>query len=233
MNQSPTTRTPVRCITFDLDDTLWACQPVILRAEKRFYQWLQAHYPRITEQFDPDSLIQNRIGFMRARPEQMHNLTMLRKRWLAALAASADYGEELIEPGFRVFWEARNEVELFDHVETTLETLGQRYTIGAISNGNADVNRIGIGHLFDFTLNSEQVGKAKPHRDIFHRAAQRAGVPIAQMLHVGDDPQSDVLGALRAGAQAAWVTQAPQDWDHAEQPDLIISRIDELLQALR
>ena len=31
----------IRCIAFDLDDTLWACKPVIEHAEQRFYAWLQ------------------------------------------------------------------------------------------------------------------------------------------------------------------------------------------------
>ncbi|HGG60461.1 MAG TPA: HAD family hydrolase [Gammaproteobacteria bacterium] len=222
----------IRCITFDLDDTLWDCHPIIWRAERRFYAWLQARYPRITDEFDPDALVRHRIRFMRARPELMHNLTALRKLWLRELARRGEYGEELVEPGFRVFWEARNEVELYEHVEATLEALGERYTIGAISNGNADVNFIGIGHLFDFTVNSEEAGRAKPHPAIFHLAAEKAGIDASRMLHVGDDPQTDVLGALGAGARAAWVTSEPESWTHEKKPDLVVAHVGELLHWL-
>ncbi len=222
----------IRCITFDLDDTLWDCHPVIRRAEQRFHAWLQDHYPRIAEAYDQEALIQHRIRFMRGRPELMHNLTALRKLWLRELARQAEYGEELVEPGFRVFWEARNDVELYDHVESTLAALGERYTIGAISNGNADVHFIGIGHLFDFTVNSEEAGAAKPDPGIFHLAASKAGTPIRQMLHVGDDPNTDVLGALDAGAKAAWVTREPESWAHEKKPDMVVSHVSELLHRL-
>jgi phosphoglycolate phosphatase-like HAD superfamily hydrolase len=38
----------VRAIAFDLDNTLWAVEPVLLRAEARVYAWLEQHCPRIT-----------------------------------------------------------------------------------------------------------------------------------------------------------------------------------------
>ena len=169
---------------------------------------------------------------MRDKTDLMHNLTQLRKLWLAELAVLADYDSALIEPGFRVFWEARNDVELFDHVEDTLESLRQHYTIGAISNGNADVNFIGIGHLFDFAVNSEQAGKAKPDKKIFNLAADTAGVSVVQILHVGDDKNTDVLGALHAGAKAAWVTENPSEWEHHLEPHFIISHVSELVSLL-
>ncbi len=223
----------LRCITFDLDDTLWECAPVIYQAEQQFYQWLTEHYPRISEGFSPKALIEHRQNFMRDKPDLMYNLTHLRKLWLAELAKLAQYDSDLIEPGFRVFWEARNKVELFDQVENTLERLREHYTIGAISNGNADVNFIGIGHLFDFTVNSEQAGKAKPDKKIFDLAAETAGVAVEQILHVGDDKNTDVLGALNAGAKAAWVTEKPSEWEHDLEPHFIVSHVSELVLLLR
>ncbi len=222
----------VACITFDLDDTLWAMRPTITRAERRFYDWLHEHYAHITAGMSAADLLQHRIAFARANPQLGHDLTRLRKAWLAALAAETGTQSFRIDEGFAVYWEARNEVELFDHVESTLETLSSRYTVGAITNGNASVERIGIGHLFDFVVTSAQTGAGKPDARIFEAAAARAGVGLERVLHVGDDAVRDVAGALDAGALAAWVTDRPELWQHPRAPHLVIAHVRELLDHL-
>ena len=199
----------VRAISLDLDDTLWACRPVIERAERTFYDWLRAEYPAVAAAWTPDALLEHRKRFMRARPELHHDLTALRKAWLAELHPGDTH---FVETGFRVYWEARNAVRLYDGVEDTLRALRRRYRLGAMTNGNADVHHIGIGHLFDFVVTAAEVGAAKPAPDMFRAAAARAGVTLPELLHVGDDWERDVLGALRAGARAVWVsTQSEPD----------------------
>jgi len=39
-----------------------------------------------------------------------------------------------------------------------------------------------------------------------------AGVEAAQVLHIGDDPHLDVVGAARAGMQAAWLNRDAKPW---------------------
>jgi putative hydrolase of the HAD superfamily len=225
-------RTRIRCITFDLDDTLWECAPVIHRAEDRFYTWLKRNFPKVVERFSYRELMENRIKFMRAHPSEMHNLTRLRKKWLRDVAILCGDDESLVEPGFDIFWQARNEVELFDDVESTLEKLGEQYLIGAITNGNADVHRIGIGHLFDFVVTSEEVGASKPDNKMFEAAAAKAGMELGHILHVGDDSQRDVIGAIQAGALAAWVKCKQADWCEEQKPQLTVTHVRELLDHL-
>lgn len=221
---------PITCITFDLDDTLWHCAPVIQQAEGRFYHWLTSHYPEVTARFTPDDLLQQRIQFAAQHPQLRHNLTRLRKAWLTELASNCRCDRELVETGFSVYWHARNDVTLFDDVRKVLAELRQQYVVGVITNGNANVELIGIDHLFDFVVTSEMVGVAKPDKQIFSAAAELAGVPLSGLLHVGDDPEGDVLGAMQAGAHAAWVTPGPETWRHALRPDLTIGHIRELLR---
>lgn len=223
----------IRCITFDLDDTLWECHPVIEQAEQRFYQWLVSSYPKITEKYSEAELIADRMAFMRSRPEsQHHNLTKLRKSWMKHLANNAGYDYSLVEPGFEVFWLARNEVTFYEGALDILEKLSNNYTLGVISNGNADVNHIGVGHLFDFSLSSEAAGVAKPHQDIFHQAVKMSECEIHEMVYVGDDPKRDILGAQQAGMHAIWYNPSLKPWpggktptaviqDHAELEDII------------
>ncbi len=39
-----------------------------------------------------------------------------------------------------------------------------------------------------------------------------AGVEAAQVLHIGDDPLADVIGATRAGMQAVWLNRDGREW---------------------
>ena len=220
----------IRCVAFDLDDTLWACKPVIMQAEQRFYDWLAAHYPRITENHSPAELIQNREAFMREYPELHYNLTRLRKNWLTALATDHDYSTALVEPGFQVFWLARNEVTLFDGAVEILQSLAERFITGVISNGNASVEHIGIGHLFNFAHSAAEAGVAKPHPDIFYQALAKVGIKPHEAVYVGDDPVRDVKGAADAGLQTIWYNPAGADWleETGAQPDATITQLAEL-----
>lgn len=223
-------RESIRCITFDLDDTLWECMPVIHRAEERFYHWLQQNHPEIPARYDYHSMIQSRIAFMQANQHHAFDLTRLRKAWLAQLADECGAEKEaVVDEGFHVFWEARNQVELFEGVRETLLQLKDHFLLGSITNGNADIERVGLGDCFDFSVTSAEAGVSKPEKAIFELAAEKSGVNLDQVLHVGDDSDRDVIGALQAGAMAAWITgEAAPQWCYHEPPQLVLSHVGEL-----
>ena len=218
----------IRCIAFDLDDTLWECHPVIERAEHRFYEWLKTVYPKICQKYSEAALIEHRMIFMRSRPDMRHDLTLLRKNWMKSLADEVDYAHDFIEEGFEVFWLARNEVNFFEGTLELLEGLSSRYSLGVISNGNADVHHIGVGHLFDFTLSSEKAGVSKPTPDIFHQAVKLSNFDIDETIYVGDDPKRDVLGAQQAGMKAVWFNPKMQPWPGGQAPFAVIRHLSEL-----
>lgn len=218
----------IRCVAFDLDDTLWACKPVIQRAEQRFYDWSAQYYPRIAETFSADELIKDRIDFMRERPELHYNLTRLRKEWVASLALTHGYSRDMVEAGFEVFWLARNEVAFFDGALEVLERLSKRFITGVISNGNASVRHIGVGHLFDFVHSAEAAGVAKPDPGIFDQALDMAGVSAREAVYVGDDPVRDMQGAANAGWRTIWFNPGQDAWTGEQPPDAVITDLAEL-----
>lgn len=219
----------IRCIAFDLDDTLWACKPVIVHAEQRFYAWLHTHYPRITTAYTHEELVKKRMNYMQQYPELHYNLTRLRKEWLATLAIEHAYpAEHLVEQGFEVFWLARNEVTFFEGALTVLEALSARFLLGVISNGNASVHHIGVGHLFQFVHSAAQAGVAKPHPAIFQQALAQVGILPHQAVYVGDDPLRDIQGAAGAGWRTVWFNPDHQAWVGGQKPDAIIDNLAQL-----
>ena len=227
------TTTPVKCVTLDLDDTLWDCPPVIIAAEKAFYDWLGVRYPKIATHYELMDLVTHRREFLeQLNHSKPYDLTFLRKCWLSNLGEQWGYGDALVEEGFEIFIAARNRVELYAGVPQVLESLYANYQLGALTNGNADVYRIGIGHWFHFVVTAAEAGALKPALAIFEAALERAGVDAAQAVHVGDDPVRDVLGAAQIGMRTIWVNAEDAVWPGGKEPDAVVRSVRELADVL-
>ena len=219
----------IRTITLDLDDTLWDLHPVIRRAEETLYAWLGEHYPRITEQFEPDDLRQVRARVFTEHADRAHDLTFLRHTVLMEVATAAGYREFLVDEAFAVFDEVRNDVEIFPEAVPALLALKERFTLIALTNGNADLEKIGISDLFDGHVNAAMAGAAKPARPIFDAAVEAGGAGAERTLHVGDHPFYDVHGAREAGLRTVWVNRSGDEWpDEYAPPDVEVQHVGEL-----
>lgn len=222
----------IRCVTFDLDDTLWDTGPVLVEAERRFYSWLGEHCPAVTAANTPDDLVRDRREFMGRHPDQLHDLSTLRRRWLGQLFERHAVCGVDADAAFLVFWRHRNDVTLFDGALDMLAHTAQRYSTGVITNGNACVHTIGIGHLFDFVVSSERAGVAKPERAIFEMALADAGIGADEVAHVGDDPEKDVRGAAALGMRTVWYNPRRAQWPGGTRPDVDLAHLGELGSAL-
>lgn len=97
-------------------------------------------------------------------------------------------------------------------VVETLRTLQGRVNMGIITNGFSDIQHArlqhsGLADCFEFMLVSEELGVNKPDPRIFQAAlARMEGVQAADVLMVGDNPQTDVAGAVAVGMDSCWFT---------------------------
>ncbi len=219
----------IRTITLDLDDTLWAIHPVIRRAEERLYAWIGENYPRITEQFEPADIWEMRSEVIAEYSERAHDLTFLRRTVLSRIGQVAGYDDSYVDDAFAVFDEARNDVTLFPEARPALVSLRERFVLIAVTNGNANLEKIGIRDLFDGVVSAAMAGAAKPDRPIFDMAVALGGASAEQTLHVGDHPLYDVHGARDAGLRAVWVNRNGDEWpDDYHLPDAEVQNVGEL-----
>src|SRR5215510_4347729 len=70
------------------------------------------------------------------------------------------------------------------------------------------IEELGWGGIFGAVADSGKLGFEKPGREIFAWTAERLGVPIERVVHVGDSLEADVRGALAAGMGAVWFRTA-------------------------
>jgi putative hydrolase of the HAD superfamily len=69
------------------------------------------------------------------------------------------------------------------------------------------LERQGLLERLDAVVLSSEVGKRKPHPEIFHRALADVGAAAHEAMFVGDRLGADVAGAARVGirtVQAMW-----------------------------
>lgn len=226
--------TLVKAITLDLDDTLWPVWPAIERAEKALESWLSQHAPMAAALFaNPKARHDLREQVSCARPELKYNLSAIRREAIRLALYRSGEDPSLADPAFEVFFDERNRVTLFDDVIPGLEFLASRFPLVAVSNGNADLQRIGLGRFFHASISAQQFGVGKPDPKIFHAAANFVGVVCADVLHVGDDCALDVLGALNCGMQTVWVNRADHVWPHAAVPHETVATLTELCDYFR
>lgn len=155
---------------------------------------------------------------------------------IRAEAADPTYAEKIAQ----LLWDAQPTHNLWRKpiagmFELCAELTEKRVPIGIISNSEGHlaelVEELGYRALFAAIIDSGKVGVDKPNPRIFELAAEALGVPLTEIVHVGDAWEADVLGARAAGARAIWY--APTD-DRALPDGVVACRnASELRQALR
>ena len=221
----------IKCITFDLDDTLWAIEPVILEAEQRFHGWLKKNYPIVADNFDILSLRQLMKKTASDNPDIKHNLTEVRIKGYTYIKDLYKLPDDMPLKSFKYFMKYRNKVKLYDGAENMLVELKKRYMIGTITNGNASLEKIGIKKFFDFEVKAADVGFMKPSSKIFEAALKKASCKPSEMVHIGDSYDKDIIGAKSVNMNYIWLNHKNTEYFDVEKSNIIrsISEIPKLL----
>lgn len=216
---------PIELVTFDLYDTLVELHP------KR-WERLQRALDRLGVASDLDALragdliaedyftIENGAVPIRDRPAGARERVRLEYMnvWLEAAGVPHD---ELLVREARQYYLAENETpavldgpfggyRVFPDVmsaTTRLHEAGVKTAI--ISNADDDVTELCFHFDFaqgmDLIVTSALIGYEKPDIRTFQAAFEPLAVDPAFALHIGDQPKSDVAGAIGAGMRAALI----------------------------
>ncbi len=225
----------IKVIAFDLDDTLWAVDPVIIRAEQKLNAWLKAEVPALA--YDMREMRDFRHEVLAQHPDIGHRLTEFRLRLieLAMLKSemASDHAADASREAMEVFLAARNEVEFFEGALDAIANISASYQLGALTNGNADIHRLGLSDHFSFAFSAEEVGAPKPAPDLFHAALSHTGAQPDEMVYVGDDPVKDVDAANKVGLHTIWVKNEARPGPGETTPDRVVTDLSQLPDVIR
>ncbi len=227
----------VRAICFDLDNTLWEIEPVLLRAERILADWLRTRYPRVTERFTAAEMLRAREALSLAQPHRAHDFTYLRREVMARLAAEAGYDTQtarsLADEAFAIWHAARNQCTPYEDVVPALEILNSRFRLATLSNGNADLGCIGLAHHFEVRLHAAELGFAKPDPRAYSALADALTLQPSEILFVGDEPHADVIGPRSVGLRTVWVNRRSAAWPEGlDTADASVADLSELVSLL-
>lgn len=224
MTDSPPS-TPIRLVTFDLYDTLIELQPT--RWDRLGGVLSSLAIPHDTYRLMTGDLIAedywtetNTERPNRDRPieEQRKIRTEYLRRWLAACDVVVD-DDVLAEVYARYRAEYETQVRqavpgivegyrVFEEVIAVMRRLaGAGIQRAVISNADEDVTefckRLAFADEMDLIVTSATEGWEKPDVRVYQVTLERLGVRPEEAIHVGDQPRSDVVGALNTGMRAA------------------------------
>ncbi|AFP84545.1 5-amino-6-(5-phospho-D-ribitylamino)uracil phosphatase YigB [secondary endosymbiont of Ctenarytaina eucalypti] len=222
----------LRALSFDLDDTLYDNRPVISRTEFECVRFLQHYHPALSGlgQYDYERL---RCELRQREPEIYHDVSYWRWRSIELAMRKAGLSESEARIGansaMEVIMHWRSQINVPVETHSTLEKLSTRWPLVVITNGNASPEACGLMGYFRYIFRAGPDGRAKPYQDMYQLAAIKLNVPPCNILHVGDDLEADVTGAIRCGMQACWINDRSCNFASAADarllPHLEISRL--------
>lgn len=90
----------------------------------------------------------------------------------------------------------------------------------------------GTRTYFDTIILSEDAGANKPHPAFFDYAIRITGAQPDSTLMIGDNPHTDITGALRYGLDAMYFERKPAETDFPRPADFVIHRLEEIMNIL-
>lgn len=198
---------PINAMTFDLDDTLYENTSVILKANALLLQFMHNKFPEtlilpdnywrgLQKKLLIDSpILKNDMGKLRLEALQLGFKNLGYKQPQAQQAA---------QQCFEYFYIQRSDFSVSQNVHSVLSKLSNKLSLVAITNGNVDLQSIGIEQYFSACFKASVDWLMKPDKAMFDAAQQHLAMPADNILHVGDNLHKDVYGAIDAGYQAAW-----------------------------
>lgn len=120
--------------------------------------------------------------------------------------------------------------ELMDYLK------GRVYRMHMCSNGFHEVQykklrACGLHDFFDTVILSEDAGANKPSKVFFDYAFQQTGAQKETTLMIGDNFQTDILGAKHAGLDTAYFNRYP-DYPAPEPVTYEVTRLSQLMDVL-
>ena len=227
---------PVAAISFDLDDTLYDNGPAIERAEQWMLEHLRSEY-LATAMLDKPRWLELKRAILLAHPELRQDVSLARQRTIheamvqgGMMAATASREAEQV---FAAFLAERSRITVSAATHDLLARLAGRYPLVVITNGNLDLVQAGLGDYFTLVCKAGAGARMKPAPDMFVQAQRALKLAPGQILHVGDHPETDVLGARLHGFRAAWLNDRQQPWQGLQLlPDVELNALGELADLL-
>lgn len=195
----------IRCIIFDLDDTLCDYQKAKNNAKCLVDKTLRKYNINPNSFWSNYSLLEPKL-FTDFLNQSITKEQYRIRRYADILKTSYEEPEKLSLELNRIYMEEANKkINLYDDVIDFMKILKDRHIKTFIlTNGPSDgqrdkFNALNLSIYVQKIYISEEIGSAKPNRLAFEMVLKDAGMPNSQILMVGDSLEHDIKGAQKVG----------------------------------
>ena len=202
----------MKWIFFDLDDTIWnftansyqslrklyEISPILKKLFKDIEEFINIYHANNSLMWD--YYAQGKINTQQLKIERWRRT--LATRQFEVLTAVC---EELDRNYLDILAQGK---EMFPGVKEMLDRLTKNYLIAVLSNGfiktqYQKLHYSGLEKYITRTIVSEEIGINKPDKRLFEYCIEETGVTVPYLI-VGDNAETDILGAMKAGWNAIW-----------------------------
>ena len=227
----------IQLITFDLDNTLWDVDPVIVKAESKMRDWMKTNVPESLKYYSQEFLPDLRQRIVSENPRKRFDLTFMRLEILFKVMQLSGQSDDMAKLNahlaFDIFFEARNQVNFFSGAISVLEALQDKYIIYALTNGNADIEKTGLKKYMQGAISAADVSASKPDPKMFEKVSQITEVSPQNSVHIGDNLVDDIEGAANANFLSIWVNLKTQSLKTGDAtPSRIVEHLSEIPAAI-
>ena len=228
---------PFQAISFDLDDTLYSNHPIMVETDKK----MASYFPRVLSDYGikTDNIVYNArywspflVQAIHQWPRLKNDVGLLRQKVYVlgalALGFQPSVAEEFANSALSYFIEQRSNFTLPQHTHDFLAFLKTKRPLVAITNGNVDMDKIGIAQYFTHRFSSSIENRLKPDADMFNKASAALNINNGQLLHVGDCGINDVIGGINAGCQTVWLNKYNVGKPLKVLPTIMLDNVEEL-----
>ena len=228
----------MRHLFFDLDRTLWDFELNSEAALRHLFHELELN--RIIKSFEGfhetyknhNAKLWNRYGKGKITKDELR-IQRFRDTLQQYQVFNKDLTEKLADGYIAI---SPRQTIVFPSAHEVLDSLKKDgYQLHIITNGFKEVQftkleESKLAPYFDLILCSEEVGKNKPHIEVFQHAMAETGASANNSIMIGDDYEVDVLGAIGAGWEG--VLFNPRKQYKQQMHDWQISHLNELPETL-
>ena len=194
---------------FDLDRTLWDFETNSKIALQKIYDKysLKVHFEHFIHFQKSYQNINNELWKKYGKGKITKDELRL-KRFVKTLEKVEVYDKTLANTlNLDYITIAPKEKNLFPNTLETINELSKNYRLHIITNGFAEAQIVklessGLKPYFEIVVCSEMVGKTKPNPEIFEFALNQANAKKNESIMIGDDHNTDIIGAIQVGMQA-------------------------------
>jgi HAD superfamily hydrolase (TIGR02253 family) len=127
-------------------------------------------------------------------------------------------------------------IKAYPGVKKTLRLLKKKYKLGIITDAPKikayqRLDALGIADYFDVVVGLEDTNRKKPSAMPFKKALELLGLEASEVLHIGDWPEKDVIGARKLGMRTCLAKYGGDNRNNIK-ADYEIDKIEELMRII-